>query len=343
MPYVASDFPRLSGLNGNFSLKVLWRELLWASITVGKARHDVLNSGQYSLAEAIHRIACFSAYYRVDEGRLTLAPTYLYLDPTEKSIVSFYTGMAMAKVYAEKSLGVPWLMHISRYAAPWAVRYGSRSDRPDLFGCNANGHWVVAEAKGRSRVTNLLIAKMKNQKSAVATINGAPPLYRFGSATRIEAQRLSLRVVDPPASRQAQDLPINPAAWLTDYYGPITDLIEQSGPRREGEIVVAQVPGTDIEIGLSQDIVRLTGALRERRPTRPAPRARRRPRPQASGTDSLPVSAARDEVRAALPRLEDQMDDGNRDLVEQVAAAADRDRAVEGGLSDGVIVRTRRG
>lgn len=327
IPYEATDFPPTSRLNGKKKLGVGWNELLWASITVGKAQQDIFRFGTYSFAELVHRVACFHAYYRVENGRLELSSAFADLDPTEKGIVSFYTGMAMVKLYAANVLRVPWLMHISRYAAPWAVRYAARADRPDLFGPDVAGRWVVAEAKGRSRVTSRLVAKMKHQKSAVATINGTPPAYRFGSATRIEARRLSLRVVDPPARRRAEDLSLDAGAWLIDYYRPIVDLIEQAETRRDEDFIFGQLPGSDIEIGVAQDTMQVISDWRERQFERPGPQIRRR----------ADIGLAAERPLAA------QTGTNNRDVVERLAAGALRGREVRQGFADGLIVRARHG
>jgi hypothetical protein len=274
VPFEASDFPKGSPLNGLLALDVRWDDLLWATITVGKAQPDLMRFGRYSFAEILHRVASLHAYYDIDRSnRLTLSPALKYLDSTEKGVVSFYTGMAMAKLYADKVLGIPWMMHISRYEADWAVRYGANTNRPDLFGCNDLGEWAVCEAKGRSRVTNQLVTKMQQQKSAVASIQRVAPTYRYGSATRFEGGRLALRVVDPPQLRRAQDVPIDAAAWLLDYYRPIVDLLDQIDAHHEGEAIIGTLPGADIEIGVSGTIAEEVRGSRERPLQRPGPRA----------------------------------------------------------------------
>ena len=139
IPYEATDFPTTSGLNGPGGLSLTWDEVLWATMTVGKARRDVLRHGRYSSADLLHRLACMYAYFDVQSGRMVHSRAFTTLDPSEKAIASFYLGMAMAKLYADKVLGIPWLMHIIRYEAAWAVAYGASATRPDLFGCNAAG------------------------------------------------------------------------------------------------------------------------------------------------------------------------------------------------------------
>jgi hypothetical protein len=328
VPFEASNFQKDSPLNGLHSLNARWDDLLWASITVGKAQPDLMRFGRYSFAEILHRVACLHAYYDIDNSnRVALSPAYKNLDSTEKGVVSYYTGMAMAKLYADKVLGIPWMMHISRYEADWAVRYGANSNRPDLFGCNYLGEWAVAEAKGRARVTSKLVTKMQQQKSAVASIQRVAPTYRYGSATRFEGGRLALRVVDPARLRRAQDVPIDPAAWLLDYYRPIVDLLDQTDAHYEGEAIVGILPGTDIEIGVSGTIAEVVHGSRGRPLQRPGPR---------------PVQVVdHEEGRRSLG--EQTEDDELRVVVERLVVSAREVASLEGATNDGLIVRSARG
>ena len=318
----ASHFPRGSGLNRTSSLSLGWEEVLWASMTVGKAPKDLLRHGRYSVAEMVHRVSCLSAYYQVRMGRLALSTAFKDLDPSEKGIVSYYTGMAMAKVYAHRALNVPWLMHISRYATDWSVGFGAGGSRPDLFGCSPRGDWVVAEAKGRNRVGDQLLNKMISQKQAVSSINGAPPLHAFGSATRIRAGQVSLRVVDPPSEQQGLGQRLDPAIWLADYYAPIVDLVGTSDLRQDGDLLFGRVPGTEVDVGLSQVTIDALRRTRERAPRRPHPEHEQR-------------GPGRGEIHDLLG----QSDAESRDLTVAMLEGAERGRHRDG-YDDGVVIRT---
>lgn len=333
IPYEASDFPASSALNGIGTMTLPWEDVLWATVTVGKAQRDLMRHGRYSFAELLHRVACMTAYFdRDDENRVVLTRAYRQLDPSEKGVVSFYSGMTFAKLYADKVLNIPWMMHISRYESAWSVSYGASTKRPDLFGCNVAGEWAVAEAKGRMRVTTRLVTKMKQQKSAVASIDGVVPSYFFGSATRFEKSRLALRVVDPPARPKAQDLPLDPAAWLLDYYRPIVDMLDDLGARREGDSLVARLPGTDVEIGAADGVVAAVRENRQREFARPSPRAAK-----------PPVTPQLDHTGTDRRRLAEQSIDPESQLIVERITSSARDVSRErGGRSDGLYVRVRR-
>lgn len=326
--YEATDFPMRSGLNGYGHLSLTWDEVIWATMTAGKARRDVMRHGRYSSADLVHRIACMYAYFDIRGGQMVRSPAFKSLDPSEKAIASFYLGMAMAKLYADKVLGIPWLMHISRYEAAWAVKYGASAKRPDLFGCNAAGDWVVAEAKGRDRVTGALVANMQEQKSSVATINGVPPAHRYGAATRFPEGLLALRVVDPPPRRDAQEVPIDPAAWLVDYYTPIIDLIAESDRQVEGRHVIGFISNSDIEVGVSEEVVRWVAESRHRPFERPAPRRS--------------TAVLDGEVTSHRRRLAGQAGPDDAPFVERIAEGVAAEKDVPDVFRDGLIVRSRR-
>lgn len=255
IPCDVSGFPHQSGLNGQVDLSATWNEVLTAAVTVGKWRQDFMNRGRFSVFELIHRLSAIEAYFDLDQGRLTLSTAHDDLDPTEKGVVAYYLGMTLAKLYASKMLGVPWLMHLSRYAPVWSVTYGAGSRRPDLFGVDATGQWVVAEAKGRQRVTQKLIQEMKAQARSVAAIDGVAPKYSYGSATRFQEGKASLRVVDPPAEPSGVDVPLKRGVWLLHYYGRLVSLMDRVDSWEEGDLVVAELPDLAVEVVMPSALV----------------------------------------------------------------------------------------
>jgi hypothetical protein len=71
------------------------------------------------------------------------------LDPSEKSAVSYFVGLTVAKLLAHRLLDVPWLMHLDVYRRDLQpVLHGG--GKPDLVGQNGAGQWVAIESKGRT-------------------------------------------------------------------------------------------------------------------------------------------------------------------------------------------------
>jgi hypothetical protein len=257
LPYEATGFSGPPFADKD-EMTVTWDDLIKAVVTVGRWKEDLSPHGVFSFAEATHRATCLRAYLETRDDRLHHSPAFRGLDPTEQGVVSYYLGMATTKLFADRCLGVPWLMHVSRYGAAWSITY-SGPRRPDLFGADTAGNWTVAEAKGRVRMRQSLITAMQAQKNAVATINQCAPRFRIGVATRFPQRQLEARVVDPPPRRTADALALDASDWLAAYYAPIVDLIAQNpdvyGTRQRGTLYGA-LPGADVEIGLRANVYR---------------------------------------------------------------------------------------
>ena len=167
IPYRASNFslPYIS-MNGYGDLSCSWWDLMRAAITVGRQGwRDVLKHGRYSYLEIIYRATMIRA--NMDQSStispydfLVKTPVYRNLDLSEKSAVSYFTGLTMAKLFSEKLLRVPWLAHVDLLKNIWF----SSANRPDLIGMNFNQDWIVVEAKGRSgRFSAETMLKAKKQ------------------------------------------------------------------------------------------------------------------------------------------------------------------------------------
>ena len=153
IPYHATNFPVHWGPNlaGNHELHVSWADLVWAAVSVGKPSFDHLWAhGRYSRCDQIVRSHTVYANLREVNGYLNKSALYEELDPTEKGATSYFMGMMVAKLFAERFFYTPWLMHLS-----WLRRLGNtvaqiNKSEPDLVGLNLRRDWIVAEAKGRT-------------------------------------------------------------------------------------------------------------------------------------------------------------------------------------------------
>lgn len=155
-------------------------------------------------------------------GRSTL---YDSLDPSEKGATSYFLGMAMAKLFAAKLFGTPWLFHVSQATSGGAsivFNRGSKS-QPDLIGQNSDGNWIVVEAKGRTNsLDSKALEKAKLQTEMIRTINGSAPSLRVALQAYFDEQ-LRVRMDDPTdAKLEALDVKLDLDAALTKYYAVAT-------------------------------------------------------------------------------------------------------------------------
>jgi hypothetical protein len=150
IPYSATNFSgAFTQLNGNGQISVTWAQLVWAAITVGKAAGDEYAYGMYSALERMHRASMMQAYLlEASSGLLVQTMPYVASDPSEKTSISFYIGMTLAKLFAEVLFNVPRMLHFAVYGQNYQIAAGEGASRPDLIGLSTNGDWFVFEAKG---------------------------------------------------------------------------------------------------------------------------------------------------------------------------------------------------
>lgn len=276
IPYLASGFPPTSAstLKGANEIAVTWAEIVWAAISVGKAQlQDLSLYGVFSALEMTYRTAIIYANLQQSpNGYVQRSSAYDGLDPSEKSAISYFIGLTMAKLLAGRLLSVPWLMHLDVYRKLLAPVLAGKS-RPDLVGIDTSGNWIVVEAKGR---TNNFVASVldaaKLQTQQLTTIQGFVPLLRVASESFFDtAGILSVALSDPPGKRtEVPDLPLTPGLILDSYYRPFQTRLHEAtmvgDEKLRGEVFrIAHLPELDMWVGLSQRN-RVPGTFKKTKP-----------------------------------------------------------------------------
>jgi len=258
-PYTGKNFI------GSNTLPVPWGKLMHAAVTVGKADATYLNKhGVLSRYERKMRMYMVKVNFRETvEPKSALArfqhtEVYKSLDPSEKTALSYFTGLTIAKVLASHFLKVPWLQHYDGYI-PLA-----KGVRPDLLGMNSKGRFVIMEAKGRTgSATEELMNTAKGQTKKPPFINDSAGkkqriIARVASASYAsKAGILSARWEDPEETDlDAPSSVIEPLDFLRQYYEPIRTLIDFEAPgtleeKYEGYTFITRFfPEVDVTVGL---------------------------------------------------------------------------------------------
>ena len=159
LPYTPELFPPYAGTEFEKPGEVTftWQELCRGAVTVGRRNWaDVLKYGTYSILEALWRVAMIRAnLMESPKGRLLPSRAFSALDPSEKGAVSYFLGLVITKILADKLFRVPWLLHLDVYRQELALDLAS-SEKPDFAGLDAMSAWLVLESKTLRR-TNLPI------------------------------------------------------------------------------------------------------------------------------------------------------------------------------------------
>ena len=237
IPHESVGFPGNTVYNGNGHgvLRVTWGDILRAAITVGRPGwYYVFQHGQPSAYEALFRWSLV---------KMALEPNHLYgpilrrtsvarnLDPTEKGMVNYSLGMMFCKLFAEKLLDTPWLLHLDVFRPQLDVQLRGRS-RPDLIGQdNSMGQWHGFECKGRvNRPGANTIAAAKGQAQRLQSVNRGPCSLHIAAITYFRNEELNFYWCDPPAAEgelSPIDLTLPEDVWR-HYYGVVAEVITQS-------------------------------------------------------------------------------------------------------------------
>jgi hypothetical protein len=196
---------------------------------------------------------------------LTRSSAYDGLDPSEKSAISYFMGMTLAKLFADKLLDVPWLMHLDVYRAelqPTAIRGRSR---PDLVGQNSTGEWIAIESKGRTNeYDRIALERAKGQVENLSGIQGVAPALRVAMLAYFDDGILECAIDDPDKkktkAREEVDLPLTKERLLEGYYRPFREWLREAPNTRTEEIgtrqyIVGYMPEVDISVGISDDLL----------------------------------------------------------------------------------------
>ncbi len=262
------NFPPGAGVpNGTHRWDLPWPELVWAAVSVGKGSlAHMLQYGQYSMFEIIYRSAMIYANLLAKpDTRFARSDAYDGLDPSEKGAISYFLGVALTKAFVAQKLDVPWLMHVDLYRNRFGVNLAP-GERPDLFGQDNLGRWIVAESKGRTHAHDKkALAKAKLQASQVIDIGGNAPHLSIGLVASFQEGRLMLVADDPPADEKGGiSLEVSKDEFRRTYYRPFEQLLEafpvQDEQIGDHHIRVIRSESADLFVGIADEYVRAGSA-----------------------------------------------------------------------------------
>jgi hypothetical protein len=217
------------------SLKFSESALYWASVTVG-APSDAVARQNYldAPAFAIHKWSAICSVLDFQNNRISLRKTHKMLDPSEKGVLSYWTGMVFAKLVAEKILHVPWAAHASilyqtlKKEGTMQLDPPDTKSLPDLVCYEDIETYHIIEAKGRVNKPTLEQAeKHKNQTQRISFINEKEPESRNVCLTLLKSPFM-IDLIDPEKDPEEKlVININPLAFLEYYYKPVVAFLSE--------------------------------------------------------------------------------------------------------------------
>lgn len=235
---------------------------MWAAVTVGRSNIiDVLSHGIYSEYEILYRASIVVANLAYNGRGLVKSSAYESLDPSEKSAVSYFLGLTMTKLLANRLLATPWLLHLDVYKDQFARNgsafgFGSSRKKPDLIGLNTNRDWIVFESKGRTNgVEADLLTKAKTQTRNLRKIGVALPSLRIAMVTYFVNGELFVDWEDPDDfNHKGFDLETSIDEYLTNYYRLIYNILSNNEIKEFNGYITHTFDAVNLTIGLDIEI-----------------------------------------------------------------------------------------
>lgn len=242
-----------------------------ATVVVGMQRGLGISANWKSFIHKLGMGLSASSFLEVDNQNLILSHGFKDLDGTEKGVVSYWYGMAFAKLVADSELKVPWLEHVDeKWKSGKVVLSSGKKERGDLAGLDRGGNWHVIEAKGRSQVcTPQLIKDAKKQAANVKLVENKIPETRSAVGVSLSKCPISIVFVDPPSSEEYEGefWSVSMDEFFEKYYRNIIEYLTSQKHERvnlggKGIFVCAslfpeeEVGGARAKIGLLDSIFR---------------------------------------------------------------------------------------
>jgi hypothetical protein len=255
----SSGDPLLAGWH---TITPSWQDIVWAAVSVGKiGQGDILANGPFSKYEILWRVFMVYADLQQVGPNLIRSKAYDDLDPSEKAAVSFFLGMAFAKLAAEFLLDTPWLIHLDKIRRICPVVLDGRS-RPDLVGWNSKNEWIAVEAKGRTNnYSKKVMESAKKQVDQIVSINGTAPKLKAASQMCFSPS-MEIHLCDPNDNDDGYGLEINSLEFLKLYYEPFSRIPTESFRRRpidNDPYDFVDFKDLGVSIGIHREIRKFTG------------------------------------------------------------------------------------
>ena len=226
IPYMSQHFPNGTVLwPGN--LQINWNDRLWPALTVGRPNTAyVFRHGQASYYEALFRLSlvCMALEQCTNGRSLCRTKAFKSSDPTEKGAVSYFLGMVVCKLFANRLPDTPWVLHLVLLRDKLSATEHSGRARSGLVGEDDNGAWHAFECKGSSSVPNTVDRrKAKAQAQRLVRVGSTDCSLHISAIAYFRQEELEFdwRDPDPEEVEKLEPLEVRLAEddWR-HYYEP---------------------------------------------------------------------------------------------------------------------------
>lgn len=210
------------------------KELLHAILTCGMPIQRLSQAYvEKRKMEILYKIFLVETALDVEGDRLKKSSRTMYLDSSEKSVISYYLGMFFTKLLSKKLYGIDYLTHlnmIEKIQGEGYLDYFHGKWRPDMIGYKVSDDtWSVWEAKGGSNRRAPALKIGCEQAGDIKTINQKAPQPAAVCMTYYDHSYLTAIVKKAAVKEEGIDLEISERGFWEAYYGGIRQIFMEYG------------------------------------------------------------------------------------------------------------------
>lgn len=210
------------------------KELLHAIITCGMPIQRLSEAYvEKRKMEILYKIFLVETALDAEGDRLKKSPRTMYLDSSEKSVISYYLGMFFTKLLSKKLYGIDYLTHlnmIEKIQGEGYLDYFQGKWRPDMIGYKvADDTWSVWEAKGGSNRRAPALKIGCEQAGDIRFVNQKCPQPAAVCMTYYDHSYLTAIVKKASVKEEGIALEISERGFWEAYYGGIRQIFMEYG------------------------------------------------------------------------------------------------------------------
>lgn len=223
--------------------------------------------------EFISKISMVETNLSVNDGYLIKSPATEYLDPSEKSVNSYYLGLIFTKLFSMKKFDIDYFLHTTVfeqiYGAEAFICNGRK--KPSFVGYQkSDKQWSIWESTGKRDHAPKALDDAFNQVLAIKEINGQTPSYAMACMTFFDTKHGELQGIMRNASvGKKANIIFDKEKFLQLYYRHICEIFDESLRRKPFDSVIDYIEGyLEIELelfGLNVENTEKDDYLRKRR------------------------------------------------------------------------------
>lgn len=229
---------------GQVELEFTNRELLHAIITCGMPMQRL--TPQFTdkrKSEILYKMFLVEAALEVEGDRLKKSARTMYLDSSEKSVISYYLGMFFTKLISRRLFDVDYLVNLNlvEKSSNEYIDYFCSKWRPDMIGYKiGDDAWSVWEAKGGSNRRAPALAKGCEQAGDIASINHKKPDPAAVCMTYYDHGYLRA-IIKKTSSEEGAPVDFDANTFFETYYRPLRELFMEHCLKTDKELKNVEV------------------------------------------------------------------------------------------------------